>query len=119
MIVYLLLAEAQATLLRHLTFSDRVIYPAYAVAPGFPGSRRRRPALAGVSCGCPGSIAFTVPVLWLRPQSLGLSLGRPRGRRPRDDGDGDERQTADERRPSAHRRGRRWCAEAVDEQCDS
>jgi cytochrome c oxidase assembly factor CtaG len=73
MIVYLLLAEAQATLLSAiLTFSDRVIYPAYAAGAGLRGlSPLDDQALAGVIMWVPGSIAFTVPMLWLVLQALG------------------------------------------------
>jgi cytochrome c oxidase assembly factor CtaG len=73
MIVYLLLAEAQATLLSAiLTFSDRVIYPAYAAGAGLRGlSPLEDQALAGVIMWVPGSIAFTIALLWLVLQALG------------------------------------------------
>ena len=73
MIVYLLLAEAQATLLSAiLTFSDRVIYPAYAAGAGLRGlSALEDQALAGVIMWVPGSIAFTLALLWLVFQALG------------------------------------------------
>jgi putative membrane protein len=79
MIVYLLLAEAQATLLSAmLTFSDRVIYSAYAAGAGLPGlTPLEDQALAGVIMWVPGSIAFTVPVLWLVLQSLGPQARSP------------------------------------------
>jgi len=66
MIAYLLLAEAQATLLSAiLTFSDRVIYPAYeAVArPGL--SPLEDQSLAGAIMWVPGSLAFTIALLAL------------------------------------------------------
>ena len=79
MIVYLLLAEAQATLLSAiLTFSDRVIYPAYASGAGLRGlSPLEDQALAGVIMWVPGSIAFTIALLWLVLQALGPQPRRP------------------------------------------
>ena len=73
MIVYLLLAEAQATLLSAiLTFSDRVIYPVYAAGAGLRGlSPLEDQALAGVIMWVPGSLAFTLALLWLVLQALG------------------------------------------------
>src|SRR5262249_61752944 len=69
MIVYLLLAETQNTLLSAiLTFSDRVIYPFYATAAaGRPAglSPLEDQAIAGVIMWVPGSLAFAVPMLWL------------------------------------------------------
>ena len=68
MIVYLLLAEAQNTVLAAiLTFSDRVIYPAYRAAG--PGALDDQ-ALAGVIMWVPGSAAFALALLWLVFQSL-------------------------------------------------
>jgi cytochrome c oxidase assembly factor CtaG len=66
MIAYLLLAEAQATLLSAiLTFSDRVIYPAYEIVarPGL--SPLEDQALAGAIMWVPGSLAFTIALLAL------------------------------------------------------
>jgi len=68
MIVYLLLAETQNTLLSAiLTFSDRVIYPFYTLAAERPGalSPLEDQALAGAIMWVPGSLAFALPVLWL------------------------------------------------------
>src|SRR5262245_61875091 len=72
MIVYLLLAEAQATLLSAiLAFSDRVIYPAYEVVARPPGlSPLEDQALAGVIMWVPGSLAFTIALLALVFQAL-------------------------------------------------
>ncbi len=67
MVVYLLLAETQNTVLSAiLAFSDRVIYPFYASAgrPGGIGALEDQ-ALAGVIMWVPGSLAFTLPALWL------------------------------------------------------
>jgi cytochrome c oxidase assembly factor CtaG len=72
MIPYLVLAEAQNTALAAiLTFSDRVIYPAYAVAPR-PGelSALEDQAIAGVIMWVPGSVAFLLPTIWLVVQTL-------------------------------------------------
>jgi cytochrome c oxidase assembly factor CtaG len=67
MILYLLLAEAQNTVLSAiLTFSDRVIYPFYAGSGQLEGlSALDDQALAGVIMWVPGSLAFALPVLWL------------------------------------------------------
>lgn len=62
MIPYLVLAEAQNTILAAiLTFWDRPIYPAYTLEDQ---------ALAGVVMWVPGSLAFLVPTLWLVLQAL-------------------------------------------------
>jgi len=73
MIVYVLLADAQNTLLSAiLTFSDRVIYPFYATAAERPAgsSALEDQALAGVIMWVPGSLAFAIPVLWLLISAL-------------------------------------------------
>jgi len=68
-IVYLLLAEAQATMLAAiLTFSDRVIYPVYRATQAAPLEDQ---ALAGVIMWVPGSIPFTIALLWLVVRALG------------------------------------------------
>jgi cytochrome c oxidase assembly factor CtaG len=93
MILFLLLVEAQNTLLSAiLTFSDRVIYPFYG-ASGRPGglSALEDQALAGVIMWVPGSLAFALPVLWLlismltSPSSSGAAAAagsRRAGERP-------------------------------------
>ncbi|PYO03571.1 MAG: cytochrome c oxidase assembly protein [Candidatus Rokuibacteriota bacterium] len=92
MIPYLVLAEAQNTALAAiLTFSDRVIYPAYAAAPRvWDLTALEDQAIAGVLMWVPGSFAFLLPTIWLivqslspaRPARLGshapLTPGRPR-----------------------------------------
>ena len=75
MIPYLVLAEAQNTALAAiLTFSDRVIYPAYATASRlgdvsssqFGGvSALEDQAIAGVLMWVPGSMAFMLPTIVL------------------------------------------------------
>ena len=89
MIVYLLLAEPQNTVLAAiLTFSDRVIYPAYRAAGA---SALDDQALAGVIMRVPRSAAFALARLWLVFQSLGPSPAPTSPRRggpaprPRDD----------------------------------
>jgi cytochrome c oxidase assembly factor CtaG len=63
MIPYLVLAEVQNTALAAiLTFTDRVIYPAY--------SSLEDQALAGVIMWVPGSVAFLLPTLWLVVQTI-------------------------------------------------
>ena len=85
MIPYLALAEVQNTALAAiLTFSDRVIYPAYAVggretATSRRSRTRRSPALI---MWVPGSVAFLLPTLWLVVQTLAparpAEVGLPR-----------------------------------------
>jgi cytochrome c oxidase assembly factor CtaG len=72
MIPYLVLAEAQNTALAAiLTFSDRVIYPAYAAAPRLGDlSALEDQAIAGVIMWVPGSVAFLLPTIWLIVQTL-------------------------------------------------
>ena len=122
MIVYLLLAEAQATLLSAiLTFSDRVIYPAVR------GRRRAPRALAARGPGARGRHHVGArldrvhdALLWLVLQALGPQPRPPaRAARRDDDGDGDERQHRDERRPALVDEAADGGAEAVEEQCRS
>jgi cytochrome c oxidase assembly factor CtaG len=72
MIPYLALADIQNSVLAAiLTFSDRVIYPAYGVLPPMWGlSRLEDQAIAGVIMWMPGSLAFLLPVLWLVATTL-------------------------------------------------
>ena len=67
MIPYLVLAELQNTALAAiLTFSDRVIYPAYEVVPRlWDVSALEDQSIAGVIMWVPGSVPFLVAVLWL------------------------------------------------------
>ncbi|HVQ76163.1 MAG TPA: cytochrome c oxidase assembly protein [Candidatus Binatia bacterium] len=87
LVVALLLADVQNTLLSAwLTFSDRVVYPAYAeVARPWGIAALRDQAAAGVLMWIPGSIAFLIPAAWLVVRALS-----PRG--PAGDADrGDRR----------------------------
>ena len=79
MIPYLVLAEAQNTALAAiLTFSDRVIYPAYAVGPRAGDlSALEDQAIAGLIMWVPGSVAFLLPTLWLVLQSLAPARHAP------------------------------------------
>jgi cytochrome c oxidase assembly factor CtaG len=95
MIPYLVLAEIQnGVLAAILTFSDRVIYPAYEAAPRMGGvSALDDQAMAGVIMWVPGSIVFLLPVLWLivsalaGPRPVGVTEvtrpPAPRAARPR------------------------------------
>src|SRR5262245_23192431 len=67
MIPYLVLADLQNSVLAAIfTFSDRVIYPAYATIPRTgEGFALEDQALAGLILWVPGSVLFFVPVLWL------------------------------------------------------
>jgi cytochrome c oxidase assembly factor CtaG len=73
MIPYLVLAEIQnGVLAAILTFSDRVIYDAYAALPRTGGlSALDDQTMAGVIMWVPGSILFLLPVLWLVVSALG------------------------------------------------
>jgi putative membrane protein len=72
MIPYLALADVQnSALAAILTFSDRVIYPAYGALPPMWGlSPLEDQAIAGVIMWVPGSLAFLLPVLWLVATTL-------------------------------------------------
>ena len=67
MVPYLVLAELQNTALAAiLSFSDRVIYPAYESAPRvWDVAALEDQAIAGAIMWVPGSVAFLLPVLWL------------------------------------------------------
>jgi cytochrome c oxidase assembly factor CtaG len=84
MIPYLALAEVQNTALAAiLTFSDRVIYPAYAVAARDGAfSALEDQAIAGAIMWVPGSVAFLLPTIWLVVQTLApartAEVGLPR-----------------------------------------
>jgi cytochrome c oxidase assembly factor CtaG len=67
MIPYLVLAEFQnTTLAAILTFSDRVIYPAYESVPRSWGlTALEDQSIAGAIMWVPGSIAFLLPLMWL------------------------------------------------------
>jgi len=67
MIPYLVLADFQNSVLAAiLTFSDRVIYAAYAAVPRVHAiSALEDQAIAGVIMWVPGSLAFLLPVLWI------------------------------------------------------
>src|SRR5260370_14764304 len=68
MIPYLLLADLQNTVLAAiLTFSDRVIYPAYATIARAGGiSALDDQSMAGVIMWVPGSLVFLFTAVWPR-----------------------------------------------------
>jgi len=72
MIPYLLLADLQNTALSAiLTFSDRVIYPAYASAPRIGTiSALQDQAVAGVIMWLSGAAVFLVTAVWLVMDAL-------------------------------------------------
>jgi putative membrane protein len=72
MIPYLALADLQNNALAAiLTFSDRVIYPAYGARPPMWGlSPLEDQGIAGVIMWVPGSLAFLLPVVWLVATTL-------------------------------------------------
>jgi len=72
MIPYLLLADLQNTILAAiLTFSDRLVYPAYASVTAGRLSALDDQALAGVIMWVPGSLVFLVAAIWLAMEALG------------------------------------------------
>jgi cytochrome c oxidase assembly factor CtaG len=72
MIPYLLLADLQNTILAAiLTFSDRLIYPAYASVTVGRLSALDDQAMAGVIMWVPGSLVFLVAAIWLAMEALG------------------------------------------------
>jgi cytochrome c oxidase assembly factor CtaG len=79
MIPYLVFAEFQNTALAAiLTFSDRVIYPAYQSASRPWGlSALEDQSIAGVIMWVPGSVAFLLPLLWLVLTALAGPRVRP------------------------------------------
>jgi cytochrome c oxidase assembly factor CtaG len=71
MIPYLVLADLENTILAAiLTFSDRVIYPTYAIVPTGSPSALDDQATAGVIMWVPGSLVFLVAAVWLAIETL-------------------------------------------------
>jgi len=85
MIPYLALADLQNSVLAAiLTFSDHLIYPAYAALRPMSGlSPLEDQAIAGVIMWVPGSLAFLLPVLWLVATTLTAPEAFPRRDAPR------------------------------------
>jgi cytochrome c oxidase assembly factor CtaG len=79
MIPYLLLADLQNTALSAiLTFSDRVIYPAYASVPRIGTiSALQDQAVAGVIMWLSGAAVFLVTAIWLVINALRFAHPRP------------------------------------------
>jgi len=77
MVPYLLLADLQNTVLAAiLTFSDRVIYPAYATAPRAGAiSALDDQSMAGVIMWVPGSLVFLFAAVWLAMASMNERSG--------------------------------------------
>jgi len=74
MIPYVLLADVQNTILAAiLTFSDRLVYPAYASVTVDGLSALDDQSLAGVIMWVPGSLVFLVAAVWLAVGLLGGS----------------------------------------------
>jgi cytochrome c oxidase assembly factor CtaG len=72
LIPYLLLADVQNTALAAiLTFSDRVIYPAYAAIPRAGSiSALDDQSMAGVIMWVPGSLVFLFAAVWVAMESM-------------------------------------------------
>ena len=79
MIPYLLLADLQNTVLAAiLTFSDRVIYPAYAtIQRAGTISALEDQSIAGVIMWVPGSLVFLLAAAWLVMEALNGPRGLP------------------------------------------
>ena len=73
MVPYLLLADIQNTMFSALfTFSERLLYPAYATIPRLWGvSALDDQATAGAIMWVPGSVAFLIPLGWVIVEWLG------------------------------------------------
>ena len=73
MVPYLLLADIQNTMFSALfTFSERLLYPAYATVPRLWGvSALDDQATAGAIMWVPGSVAFLIPLGWVIVEWLG------------------------------------------------
>jgi hypothetical protein len=71
MVPYLLLADVQNTALSAiLVFSDRVLYPSYAVMPRLFGSALEDQGAAGALMWVVGSLAFVVPAVAIAVECL-------------------------------------------------
>jgi putative membrane protein len=71
MIPYLLLADVQNTILAAiLTFSDRLVYPAYAVVAVGPAAALDDQSTAGVIMWLPGSLVFLIAAMYLAMEAL-------------------------------------------------
>ena len=71
MVPYLLLADVQNTALcAILIFSDRVLYPSYAVMPRLFGSALEDQAAAGAMMWVVGSLAFVLPAVAIAVECL-------------------------------------------------
>jgi cytochrome c oxidase assembly factor CtaG len=71
MVPYLLLADLQNTALcAILIFSDRVLYPSYAVMPRLFGSASEDQAAAGAMMWVVGSLAFVLPAIAIAVECL-------------------------------------------------
>ena len=83
MIPYLLLMDVQNTILAGiLTFSDRLIYPAYASVAAGRLSALEDQATAGVIMWLPGSLVFLVAAMWLALEAFDEARAVP-GMTPR------------------------------------
>jgi len=79
MVPYLLIADLENTALSAiLTFSDRVLYPSYAVVPRLFGlSALEDQVAAGAIMWVVGSLAFVVPAVIIAVQCLSRKSARP------------------------------------------
>jgi cytochrome c oxidase assembly factor CtaG len=84
MIPYLLLADVQNTIFSgFLAFSERVLYPSYALAPRLWNSTPMDDqAAAAVIMWVPGSIVFLLPLVWIINELLAPRVREARAARP-------------------------------------
>lgn len=79
MVPYLLLADVQNTVLSAiLIFSDRVLYPSYAVMPRLFGSALEDQAAAGAMMWVVGSLAFLLPAIAIAMECLSTKESQQR-----------------------------------------
>jgi hypothetical protein len=80
MVPYLLLADVQNTALcAILIFSDRVLYPSYALMPRLLGSALEDQAAAGAMMWVVGSLAFVLPAVAIAVECLSTKASPAKG----------------------------------------
>lgn len=79
MVPYLLVADIQNTALSAiLVFSDRALYPSYAVMPRLFGSALEDQAAAGAIMWVVGSLAFVLPAVLIAVRCLSTTAPKPK-----------------------------------------
>lgn len=79
MVPYLLVGDLQNTALSAiLVFSDRTLYPSYAVMPRLFGSALEDQAAAGAIMWVVGSLAFVLPAVTIAVRCLSMTVSQPK-----------------------------------------